>query len=309
MIEDISIISKQIGVVLSTRQLDKHPHLRKNNRIHSIQSSLAIENNSLTLSQVTDIVNGKPIIGPAKDIREVKNAIRAYDELDTFNPFSKEDLLKAHGILMDALVEKPGELRTVGVGVFSGETCVHLAPPAALVPTHIDNLLEWCKTTEVHPLIQSSVFHFELEFVHPFVDGNGRLGRLWQILLLSKWEPMFVWIPIESMILERQQEYYQALNTSGKRGNSTIFVEFMLQTIRETLEKLSKESDIDGLTRQEQAVIQNIRQNPEITIRELSETLQLSIKQVRSIMDTLKKNGILEHVGSTKSGYWKITVQ
>ncbi|HJJ54644.1 MAG TPA: Fic family protein [Methanocorpusculum sp.] len=306
IIEEVSVISRQIGVVVSTQQLDKHPHLRKNNRIHSIHSSLAIENNSLTFSQVTDIINGKAVAGPSKDIREVKNAIRAYDELDNLNPFSKDDLLKAHRILMDSLVEKPGELRTVGVGVFSGETCVHLAPPPQFVPAQIDDLLAWCRATDVHPLIQSSVFHFELEFIHPFVDGNGRIGRLWQTLLLIRWEPIFAWIPIESMILEKQQEYYNALNISGKSGNSTVFVEFMLQTIRETLDKLSKEQHAPDLNELEPAILQSIRQNPKITIRELSETLHLSVKQVRSRMDMLKKNGILEHAGSTKSGYWKI---
>lgn len=306
IIDDVSIISKQIGVVLSTQQLDKHPHLRKINRIHSIHSSLAIENNSLTFDQVTDIINGKAIIGPSRDIREVKNAIKAYDELERLDPFSIADLLKAHGILMDDLVKKPGELRTVGVGVFSSNTCVHLAPPAELVPSQIDDLLAWCKTTDVHPLIRSSVFHFELEFIHPFVDGNGRIGRLWQTLILSRWEPIFAWIPIESMILEKQQEYYQALNISGKKGNSTVFVEFMLDTIRETLDNLSREQDVLKLTDLERTVIQKINHDPKITIKELSETLQLSIKQVRSIMDGLRKNGVLERTGSTKAGSWKI---
>lgn len=215
-----------------------HPLLRKENRIKTIQASLAIENNTLSIEQVTDILNGKPVVGSEKEIKEVKNAFKAYDMLPDLNPFLEKDLKKAHGVLMDGLVETNGCYRKQSVGVTDGVNIIHLAPPSNMVPSNMGNLFAWVKNSNVHPLIKSCVFHYEFEFIHPFLDGNGRMGRLWQTALLAKWKPIFAWIPIENIIKDNQQNYYKVLLIADNRGESTIFVKFMLDCILRTLKTM-----------------------------------------------------------------------
>jgi len=218
--------------------------LRRDNQIRSIHSSLAIENNSLSLGQVTDIINGKRVLGALNEIREVKNAFEAYNLLLTFNPFSIEDMLKAHKVLMADLTKEAGLFRSGRVGVFAGERLVHMAPLARVVPKLMSNLIHWTKTTDLHPLIKSCVFHYEFEFIHPFADGNGRIGLMWQTLLLSRWKPVFAWLPVETLIRERQQEYYDVLAVADKAANSTAFVEFMLRAIRDALSELLRTEQV-----------------------------------------------------------------
>lgn len=314
MVDSISSISNLLGRIHTGGSLDRNPHLRRSNRIQSIHSSLAIENNTLTLSQVTDIINGKPVIGPYTEILEVKNAGEAYSRLAELNPYSETDLLATHQTLMSGLIKEAGKFRTCGVGVFSGETCIHLAPPAALVPGEMQNLLQWCEKTTTHPLIKSSVFHFELEFIHPFADGNGRIGRIWQTLILSKWDAAFIWVPIETLILGRQKEYYDALNAAGKCGNSTVFVEFMLETIEQAL--LSHSTDTinetindtinETVNEVERAVLLAVVHNSAITISQMVKETGYSRSTILRSIAELKAKQKLVRNGSNKKGSWQI---
>ncbi len=213
--------------------------LHRINRIRTIQGSLAIEGNTLSVEQITAILEGKRIIAPPRDIQEVQNAIKAYDQLDKWQPCSKEDLMDAHSQLMTALLGQPGKFRTGRVGIMAGQTLVHLAPPADRVLWLMDDLLQWLKTTDQHPLIASSIFHYAFEFIHPFADGNGRMGRLWQTLILTKWNPLFAHIPVESLVYEHQAEYYAALNKSTENAESSVFIAFMLRMILSAVTSLS----------------------------------------------------------------------
>ena len=209
--------------------------LRKANRIKTIHSSLAIEGNNLSESEVIDIVNGKEVVAPLKEIQEVKNAISTYNLYETLNPFSVDDLSKAHGVMMQTLSHDAGHFRRGGVGVFEGENLIHMAPPADRVPYLIKELFEWLNDSDDHILIKSCVFHYEFEFIHPFSDGNGRIGRLWQSLILGKLHSLFEYLPIENMIYKNQQTYYDAIAKSSAINDSGVFIDFMLQEILNTL--------------------------------------------------------------------------
>jgi len=213
------------------------PRLRRENRMRTIQASLAIENNTLTLEQVTAVIDGKHVLGHPREIQEVRNAFAAYETMEDWNPTSRDDLLKAHGLLMAALVDDAGQFRSGGVGVFRGEQLVHMAPPAGRVPQLMDDLLGWLKRTEEHPLVASCVFHYELEFIHPFADGNGRIGRLWQTLILRQWQPLLAYLPVETVIIERQDAYYRMLAEADQRGKATPFVEFMLNALLDAIQE------------------------------------------------------------------------
>lgn len=240
IIEKISEISELVGRITAWQDMNANPKLRRENRIKTIHSSLAIENNSLSLDQVTAIINGKRILGEPREIQEVKNAFEAYERLLSFDPYSAKDLLTAHHTLMNELVREAGMFRSGGVGVYKGEQLVHMAPPANMVQELVGNLLTWVKTSKVHPLVKSCVFHYEFEFIHPFADGNGRMGRMWNTLLLYKWKPVFAWLPIETLIRERQDAYYDALGKADKAADSTPFVEFLLSVIYDTLHEISQ---------------------------------------------------------------------
>lgn len=245
IVDLIAGISELIGHITVTSGLNNNPKLRRANRIKTIQASLAIENNTLTVEQITALLNGKRILGTPAEIKEVKNAYEVYEQLLTFNPYSVSDLLKAHGIFMADLVKNAGHFRTGGVGVFKGRQVVHMAPPAEFVPEHIGNLINWYQKSTAHPLIKSAVFHYEFEFIHPFADGNGRMGRLWHTLLLAEWKEILAWIPVETLVKERQEEYYDALGKADKEADSTVFVEFMLTAIRDALKEIPP-TDQDG---------------------------------------------------------------
>ena len=236
MIHEVAEIAELVGKLTSTNQLSANPTLRKTNRIRTIHGSLAIEQNTLSLEQVTAVLNGKQVLAPPKDIAEVKNAYEIYERLDELDPYSMDDLLTAHGIMTQGLVEEFGVFRSRPVGVVNQEGHIlHFGTLPQYVPDLVMELLDWTKNSDIHMLIRSCVFHYELELIHPFADGNGRIGRLWHTLLLSKWNPTFAWLPVESMIHARQPEYYAAINASNNAGESTVFIEFMLSTIKAAL--------------------------------------------------------------------------
>lgn len=240
IIAKISEISELVGSITAWQDMHTNLKLRRENRIKTIYSSLAIENNTLSLDQVTAIVNGERVLGTPKEIQEVKNAFDAYEQLLSFNPYSVGDLLKAHRTLMNELVREAGMFRSGGVGVFNGDQLIHMAPPANLVPELMNNLLTWAENSKVHPLVKSCAFHYEFEFIHPFADGNGRMGRMWNTLLLYQWKPIFAWLPIETLIRERQQAYYAALAQADQTADATPFVEFLLTVIYDTLREIAE---------------------------------------------------------------------
>lgn len=237
----VSSISEKIGRITANNSLEAKPHLRRNSRIKSIHSSLKIEANSLSLGQVRDVVNGKTVLGQQKEIQEVKNAYDAYEHLSEIDPYDIRYLKQFHGIMTKYLVEESGEFRSGEEGVFNGDRCIFMAPPARLVPQLMTDLFAWMKEAQddVHPLILSSVFHYEFVFIHPFSDGNGRMARLWHTAILSKWKPVFEYIPIESQIEKFQEKYYEAISRCHVAGESTVFIEFMLSQIDKILDDVS----------------------------------------------------------------------
>ena len=236
----VSSISEKIGRITATSRLETRPHLRRNNRIKSIHSSLKIEANSLSLNQVRDVINGKMVLGEQKEIQEVKNAYDAYEHILEIDPYNIRQLKKYHGIMTKYLAEESGEFRSGEEGVFQGEQCIFMAPPARFVAQLIDELFLWMKEEkdELHPLIMSCVFHYEFVFIHPFSDGNGRMARLWHTAMLSKWKPVFAYIPIESQIEKFQNGYYEAVSRCHAAGESAIFIEFMLAQIDQALDDI-----------------------------------------------------------------------
>ena len=238
MLTLVAEIAEKTGRITSYRSFETKPHLRRNNRIRSIHSSLAIEANSLSLDEVKSVINGRTVIGPEKEIQEVKNAYQAYDMLGQFDPYSLRDLQKLHGIMTYLTVQESGVFRSHNEGVFNGDICIFMAPPPQFVPDQMRSLFDWMNSAKhaVHPLILSSVFHYEFVFIHPFSDGNGRMARLWQTALLSEWNPVFQYLPLESRIHEFQDGYYDAIATCHVAGNSNVFVEFMLDKINLTLD-------------------------------------------------------------------------
>ncbi|RHP00275.1 Fic family protein [Firmicutes bacterium AF36-3BH] len=235
---DVIEIAELVGRVSVTDKISMNPTLRRTNRIQTIYSSLAIEQNTLDIEQVTAILSGKRVIAPPKDIAEVQNAYEIYDNMDKLNPYSIDDLLKAHSVMERGLLNEAGEFRSRPVGVADSEgNILHFGTLPQYVPKLVQELLEWTEKSEIHLLIKSCVFHYEFELIHPFADGNGRMGRLWHTLLLSKWNPIFAWLPIESIIHDNQSEYYNAINVSNNNGNSTVFIEFMLSVIKQALQE------------------------------------------------------------------------
>ena len=240
MVDYISSIMEKIGKLDNYANFNKMPTLRKNNRIRSIYSSLAIEANSLSIDQVKDLISGKTVIGPQKEIQEVKNAYKAYEMINDVNPYSIKDLKKIHETMTYLIVNKPGEFRKGNEGVFDENgNCIHMCPPPEQVDTLMNQLFDWLKKrkNDIHPLILSSIFHYEFVFIHPFEDGNGRTARLWQNIILSNWKEIFEYLPIESELKKYQDGYYKAIADCNKNGDSTIFIEFMLKMIDEVLEE------------------------------------------------------------------------
>ena len=314
IIDLISKISEKIGEINSLESSPHHVNLRKENRIKTIHSSLAIENNSLSIEQITAIIEGKRVLGAPNEIQEVKNAVQAYDLLLTLDSKSEKDLLRAHQLMMKDLVTRNGKYRDDGVGIFDGSEVVHIAPPADRVPALMADLFEWLKKSDVHPLIKSCVFHYEFEFIHPFQDGNGRMGRLWQTVILKDWKDVFAWIPVETLVKENQSAYYKALNTSDTNAESTSFIEFFLDLILKTIEEIISTEKSEKVTLKvtekvslnQQKIIDSIKKNPHITITELTEIIGIARKNVVNNMKKLQDSGRIVRHGAKKNGWWEV---
>ena len=323
----IAEISGQIERYAIRLEQEDGLRLRKVNRIKTIHSSLAIEGNTLSEDEVRDIIDGKNVVAPIRQIQEVKNAIATYELYASLNPYSVKDLLKAHGVMMQALVDDAGRFRRSGVGVFSENGLVHMAPPADRVPGLMDDLFAWLKSSKDHLLIRSCVFHYEFEFIHPFIDGNGRTGRLWQSLILGKLHPLFEHLPVENMVYANQQAYYDAITASTNAGQSGPFIDFMLNEIFKTLKahqgapipdkapvkvpnkvpnKLKKQ--FPDLSDAVWDVLMSIKHKPTMTSQELGEALGISDRMARKHISVLRGAGLIVRVGSNKTGYWKITI-
>jgi len=307
ILDYVSKIMEKIGEINSYINLNRMPELRKQNRINSIHSSLAIENNQLSFFQVEDVINGRMVIGDKTDIQEVKNAYEAYNKISQINPYSIDDLKMVHGIMTFLTVEESGRFRNHGEGVYDGDKCIFVAPSEKLVPKLMENLFTWMAENRevVHPLILSSVFHYEFLFIHPFSDGNGRMARLWQSALLSKWKRIFEYLPIESLIKQYQDDYYTAIANCNSEGEYTEFIEFMLKMIYETINKIIVEQNSSKETAQEK-IINLIKSNPDITQNEIAEKLNLTRDGISYNMKVLKDKNIIKREGSNKTGRWKI---
>lgn len=306
-------IGELTGAITLKENMSTNLILRRENRIRSIHSSLAIEQNTLTMEQVSDVINGKIVLGPPQDIREVQNAYEAYEMLTKLNPYSEEDLLRAHNIMMTDLVKESGIFRSKGVGVYNGSELIHVGTPPQYVPDLVSELFEWLKDSSLHPLIKSCIFHYEFEFIHPFADGNGRIGRLWHTLILSKWKEFFLWLPIETLIKERQENYYKALNAANTKGESTIFVHFMLCVIRDTLKELVTDNLENSMEEtnetNEERVVFLLLENGKLSAKRLAAEIGISERQVERIVKGLRASGKIQRIGGNKGGYWQVNQQ
>ena len=303
-------IGELVGKISAEKEFEKNLTLRRENRIKTIYSSLAIEQNTLTLEQVTDVINGKRVLAPLKDIKEVQNAYEIYERLEELNENSVKDLLLAHKIMTSELIKESGRFRSKNAGVYQGDKLIHMGTLPEYIPELINNLFLWLKKSEEHPLIKAAVFHYEFEFIHPFQDGNGRIGRLWHSLILSKWKKFFAWLPIESLVQKCQKEYYIAINNSNRDGESTEFILFMLKIIKETLIELieiqkSTDKATDKATDKNKekikSLIEYLNQNNSINNKEAQNLLDISESAAKRFLNKLVKENILEAVGEYKA--------
>lgn len=283
MIDYTSSITEKIVKLDNYTSFEKKPLLRRNNRIKSIQSSLAIEANSLSLKEVSDVIDGKLVLGPQKEIQEVKNAYKAYEMIEKVNPYSPEDLKKIHAIMTYLILEESGEYRKGSEGVFDGEKCIHVCPPPEKVETLMNALFMWMKENkdELHPLILSAIFHYEFVFIHPFKDGNGRTARLWHNIILYNWNKLFAYLPLESQIKKYQDAYYKAIDDSNKSGESTIFIEFMLKMIDEVLDEALNTSSkpLNETNININKLLNVLEKNEPVTSSEIMERLGIKSKE------------------------------
>lgn len=320
-------IGEYVGTIATYDAMNPNPVLRRESRIRTVHSSLAIEQNTLTLEQVTDVVNGKRVLGPPQDIKEVQNAYEAYERASGLDPYSVKNLLLAHRMLMDGLVKEAGTFRSRNVGVYAGTELVHAGTPAKYVPDLIEQLFTWLKQSKYHPLVKSCIFHYEFEFIHPFTDGNGRMGRLWQSLILQKWKSIFAWLPVETLVYENQAEYYKALQRADNAGDSTEFVEFMLGMIRDALREVAatqEEKDVvenvvrnvarnvarnvvRNVVTNEDKILSLLRQDSRMSASTLAASVGITQRQAQRLLAKLKNEGRLLRHGATKNGYWEVT--
>lgn len=283
------------------------PQLRRNNRIRTIQASLAIENNTLSIEQVTAVLDGKTVLGLPREIQEVRNAFAAYEQLPNWQTHSAADLLTAQGLLMSGLVDDAGSFRSKGVGIYNESDLVHMAPPASRIEALMTDLLAWLASASVHPLIASCVFHYEFEFIHPFADGNGRMGRLWQTLILSQWQPLLAFLPVESVIRVRQTAYYQALADADNLADSTPFIEFMLQALLDSMIEVSAKTSGKESVKTSGKILVLIRENELVTIPELATTIGVSERSIERNLKKLQAEKRLSRIGPANGGHWKVS--
>ena len=285
--------------------------LRRANRIKTIHSSLAIEGNTLSEGEVKAVLEGKTVVAPIKEIQEVRNAIKTYELYPKLDPFSLQDLLLAHGTMMAGLVDEAGMFRKGGVGVFDGDKPVHIAPQADRVRDLMNDLFVWLENADDHLLIRSCVFHYEFEFIHPFADGNGRIGRLWQSLILGRLNPFFEHLPVENMVFSNQQAYYNAINKSSSLADSGPFIDFMLEEILNALIDHQGKSNADiagekGLNYQQERVLGYLRADRHITAAKIAKDLDMSARQIERMLADLKAKGIIRREGANRNGSWII---
>jgi len=310
IIDLMSAVSEQVGFV-QRDFLDASPQLRKANRIKTITGTLAIEGSTLTEEQVSAVLDGKRVLASVRELAEVKGAVAAYDRLNELNPYKLDDLLEAHRLMMGDVLKQAGSFRSKAVGVYKGKEVVHVAPPAHKISGLMAELFDWAKQSDAHPLIVSSVFHYEFEFIHPFIDGNGRMGRLWQTLMLAQWKPLFVDMPLESVIKTHQQAYYKALGSADSSADSTVFITFMLKAMLQALENaLANASqnalvNIEGLKTPD-AIMALVAVQPSLTRQQMAEKIGKDIRTIGRAIKKLQDEGKLQRVGSDKSGHWEL---
>ncbi len=309
ILDEIAEIAELVGQVNATSGLSTNPMLRRTNRIRTIHASLAIEQNTLTLEQVTALLNGKQVIGPPKDIAEAKNAYEIYEMMDQLDPYCVDDLLNAHAVMTRGLVEESGCFRSGPVGVVDKQgNILHFGTLPDYVPGNTMELLDWVRDSDYHMLIKSCVFHYELELIHPFADGNGRIGRLWHTLLLTQWKPLFAWLPVESIIHDRQNEYYDAINRSNYEGESTAFIVFMLSAIKEALiEAVQTSGTAAGMSADElrwYKIERFLKKNGTITNADVRQLFQVSAATANRILAKLVDEGKVQKIRISRSwGY------
>jgi Fic family protein len=301
--------------------------LHRKNRVRTIHSSLAIEGNTLSLDEVTAVLDGKLVAGKQEEVKEVKNAYEAYDKIMTFNPYAVKDFLKAHKLVTDGLIKESGKFRSGDVGVFDGDAAIHIGARPQFVPQLIEELFAWAEDSDLHPLLKSVTLHYEIETIHPFADGNGRMGRLWQTLLLAKWNEMFAWIPMEAVLYQNRPQYYQAIEDARKANDSGAFIEFTLSAILGTIEAQPKhQNDKYGATSDESEFVENTSEfvekfaenetqrailrlliaQPTISAKRIAEEVGITPRGVQKSIDVLKKRGVVERIGSAKGGRWLV---
>ena len=297
-------LSTEIGIELTKIEVNEKdiitPKLRKKNRIKTLAGTLEIEGNFVGEEKITAILDGKRVLGTMQELAEVEGAINAYKEFENYKYDKLNDLLKAHKILMKGILKNAGNFRNVNVGVGN-----YVAPPFNNVPQLMSELFEWLKNSDEHPLIKSCVFHYEFEFIHPFSDGNGRIGRLWQSVILYNWKKVFSAIPTESIIRDYQSKYYEVLEESGAIGESTPFIEFMLEIILKTI-KSSVNNSVISSVNTEDKILKYLKQNPKFTIKELAQILDLTTRAIEKQMAKLKKENKILRVGSARKGHWEV---
>lgn len=307
----LKLTSDIVEAMTEIKQSEKKlstPNLRKKNRVKSITGSLQIEGNTFTEEKVTAMIEGKRVLGSVKEISEVEGAIIAYNNLDNYTYKNINDLLHAHQLMMNNLLTDAGSFRKGNVGVVGKDGVSHVAPPAIRVNELMNNLFDWLSSTDEHLLVASCIFHYEFEFIHPFSDGNGRIGRLWQTVILKAYKDLFGYLPIESIVKENQQKYYDALEQSGADGESTAFIEFMLDVILKTVKQFTSISNHKSNLKSDQIILRLIKANNKITIKQLCEKTKLSESGVKKVIRKLKDNGSLERIGSLKGGHWEVLV-
>lgn len=308
-------IAERLGAWKAANRGALVPELRRGNRIRTLQASLAIEQNTLSVEQVTAVLDGKAVLGSQKEVQEVRNAFAAYEAMERWQPHRLNDLLAAHALLMTGLVDNPGQLRDGDVGIWRGDKLLHMAPPASRVPTLVKDLLGWVRKTDAHPLVASAAFHYEFEFIHPFPDGNGRMGRLWQTLILGQWQPMLAWLPVETVIRHRQKDYYAQLARADASSDCSGFIEFMLQAIDDSLDeaiaaKVTVETpvktSVERRERTPEQVLSALRRQPELTLAEVAQVIGRSVRTVERAVAKLQAEGRLRYRGPKKGGHWDV---